>query len=100
MRRVHMLRAPLTRFRTCMLLRRRRAQEPETARVWQRKFGFTPIAPRELKRLQAAVPPLAFYTDALLLSKPLPPRDRRQQQEQQPMAASGGAAAAAAAVDS
>lgn len=77
-------------------------QEPRNVQLWQSKFGFKPLSAGDLKALTSSVPPLNFYEDATLLSKPLaktrqaakqPGSDKQQQAskaskaEEQPMAA-------------
>lgn len=56
-------------------------QEPETIKAWQQKFGFKRLNKRQLKQLQASVPPLNYYEESVLLSKQLSKEQtgRRQQ---------------------
>ncbi|KAF6253013.1 hypothetical protein COO60DRAFT_473197 [Scenedesmus sp. NREL 46B-D3] len=60
------------------------ADEPESIRAWQHKFGFTQVKQQHLRQLLADVPPLNYYEESVLLSKQLPKQQQQQQQQQQP----------------
>ncbi|KAF8073083.1 hypothetical protein HT031_000744 [Scenedesmus sp. PABB004] len=61
--------------------RRPLPQERETIRVWEERLGFKRMSARQLRQLQSAVPPLNYYTDSLLLTKPLPKHQQGKQQQ-------------------
>lgn len=58
------------------------SQEPETIRAWQQAFGFKRLNQRQLRQLQASVPPVNYYEESVLLTKVLAKKESQKQEQQ------------------
>lgn len=57
-------------------------QEQHTLDLWQQKFGFKRISPKQLKQLQSSLPAIGCYQEAVLLSKALASKQQQSASQQ------------------
>eukprot|EP00878_Enallax_costatus_P029767 GHUV01032317.1.p2 GENE.GHUV01032317.1~~GHUV01032317.1.p2 ORF type:complete len:120 (+),score=60.55 GHUV01032317.1:396-755(+) len=56
--------------------------EQHTINLWQQKFGFKRISPKQLKHLQSSLPAISYYQESMLLSKALPAKQQQSTTQQ------------------